>query len=166
MHCYPVALQDPGCKNIYVTYSISTHDSLSDCMNVANMSMCQSRPIEMYIKFTIITEEWVVNSHNWGPYESKHCSYKINDNFLLNSGMRVSNVFFVGGFMKIDIKSFNLVVSILLVAFALMLGVLIMLVGLHLKHVPSCLEYTKKVEEHNHPFVGTMEKGDRYCIKF
>lgn len=76
MFNYPVALQDPGCDNIYLTYSVQTNEQkgcamLEGCTAAAQNTMA-------YIKFTIITEQWVLNDFDFNYDMSDDCVWSLS----------------------------------------------------------------------------------------
>jgi len=96
LHAYPVGFQDPGCNNIYLTYSVGAHETVfmsapnvkpfvPGCEawaiqgNMEQFEDCLQRTMpHNYIKFTIFNEGWIKREPNWSlDYED--CLYKIPD---------------------------------------------------------------------------------------
>lgn len=76
MFNYPVALQDPTCANIYVTYSVQSNEDkgcslLEECSDYSQDTMA-------YIKFTIITEKWVMNNFDYQYDTSEMCTWRLS----------------------------------------------------------------------------------------
>jgi len=76
----PVALQDPNCNNIYVTYSVMS-DETNGCSMLDECSVA-SQGTESYIKFTVINEWWVMNDFNYA-YDSDSCAWKMPDQLVM-----------------------------------------------------------------------------------
>jgi len=75
----PVGLQDPNCNNIYLTYSVIT-DETNGCSMLEECDE-ESQGTLSYIKFTIITEQWVMNDFNY-EYDSDNCAWEIPSQLL------------------------------------------------------------------------------------
>jgi len=86
MSLYPVAIQDPSCDNIYLSWSVETNEQGPglNCQAVANdggtleeYNICRTKSITMqFIKFTVIHESWVLNHHNW-DFDYEGCTWEI-----------------------------------------------------------------------------------------
>jgi len=72
----PVGLQDPNCNNIYLTYSVMT-DETNGC-SMLDVCDVASQGTSSYIKFTIISEQWVMNDFNY-EYDTDNCAWEIPD---------------------------------------------------------------------------------------
>jgi len=75
MFNYPVGMQDPNCDNIYLTYSVETSQKngctmLKECTDSSQNSMS-------YIKFTILTEAWVLNDFEYTYDTSNKCMWQL-----------------------------------------------------------------------------------------
>jgi hypothetical protein len=75
----PVGLQDPDCNNIYITYSVMT-DETNGCSMLDECTVA-SQGTASYIKFTVISEQWVMNDFNY-KYDSDNCAWKIPEDML------------------------------------------------------------------------------------
>jgi len=75
----PVGLQDPQCNNIYLTYSVMT-DETNGC-SMLDVCTVQSQRTMSYIKFTIITEQWVMNDFDY-RYDHDNCLWRIPDSLM------------------------------------------------------------------------------------
>merc|ERR1719433_1441591 len=75
MYNYPVALQDPTCDNIYLTYSVMARESKGCSM----LPVCSdgSAGTEQYIKFVVINEDYIKNEYNWELDTSDKCTWQI-----------------------------------------------------------------------------------------
>jgi len=80
----PVALQDPMCNNIYLTYSVMT-DETNGCSMLDDCTL-ESQGTESYIKFTVINEEWVMNDFSY-QYDYDNCAWKIPEELLMSSSV-------------------------------------------------------------------------------
>lgn len=93
LHAYPVATQDPGCNNIYVTYSVGAHETaftptlpfVPACeawareRDTEEFKECVDRTMpQNYIKFTILHEGWIRRDSDW-KLETEGCWYQIPD---------------------------------------------------------------------------------------
>jgi len=83
---YPSGIQDPTCANVYLTYSVETNEPDQGCGALNNSGkfeeydQCLQRAVTMtYIKFTILNEGWVKNSHEW-ELDYEGCMWGINTN--------------------------------------------------------------------------------------
>jgi len=83
---YPVALQDPLCDNIYLSWSVEVNEQgpKLNCLAIINNGgsvddyfLCIDRSVTMaFIKFSVIHENWVLDNHNWSlDYEG--CTWQI-----------------------------------------------------------------------------------------
>jgi len=77
MFNYPVGMQDPTCDNIYLTYSVETDltngcSMLKECTEASQSTMA-------YIKFTILTEQWVMNDFNYAYDTSDTCTWQLSN---------------------------------------------------------------------------------------
>jgi len=77
----PVGLQDPMCNNIYLTYSVMT-DETNGCSMLDECTL-KSQGTASYIKFTVITEQWVMNDFNY-KYDYDNCAWKIPEQLLMS----------------------------------------------------------------------------------
>jgi len=80
MHLYPVGLQDPTCDNVYLTYSMETNEPRVTCSALSGdeYDTCMEKRITInFIKFTILHESWVLDSHNWA-YDFSGCTWEIS----------------------------------------------------------------------------------------
>jgi len=78
----PVGLQDPNCNNIYLTYSVIT-DETNGCSMLDQCDEATQGTLS-YIKFTIISEHWVMNDFNY-EYDADNCGWVIPDQMLMVS---------------------------------------------------------------------------------
>jgi len=88
MFNYPVALQDPGCDNIYVTYSVQTNElkgcsMLEECSDASQNTMA-------YIKFTVINEDWVKHAFDYHYDSSENCIWQLAEDLHHKSGFQTS----------------------------------------------------------------------------
>jgi len=77
MFNYPVGMQDPSCDNIYLTYSVETDQTngcslLKECTEASQNTMA-------YIKFTILTELWVMNDFDYSYDTSDSCKWQLSN---------------------------------------------------------------------------------------
>jgi len=75
----PVGLQDPQCNNVYLTYSVIT-DETNGC-SMLDVCSVQSQGTMSYIKFTIITEQWVMNDFDYW-YDHDNCIWRIPESLM------------------------------------------------------------------------------------
>lgn len=85
MFNYPVGMQDPNCDNIYLTYSAETNqmngcNMLKECTDASQNSMA-------YIKFTILTEAWVMNDFDYTYDTSDKCMWQLTNSIRKNPVM-------------------------------------------------------------------------------
>jgi len=83
---YPVALQDPLCDNVYLSWSVTVNEQgpKLNCLAIINnggstkdYNMCMTRSVTMaFIKFTVIHENWVLDNHNWS-LDYQGCTWNI-----------------------------------------------------------------------------------------
>jgi len=83
MFNYPVGMQDPSCNNIYLTYSVETDlttgcSLLQECTGESQHSMA-------YIKFTILTEQWVKNDFDYSYDTSDKCMWQLSNSIRKTS---------------------------------------------------------------------------------
>jgi len=76
----PVALQDPNCNNIYVTYSVMT-DETNGCSLLDECTL-DSQGTASYITFTVINEWWVMNDFNY-QYDTDNCAWNMEEQMLV-----------------------------------------------------------------------------------
>jgi hypothetical protein len=76
MFNYPVALQDPNCSRIYLTYSVETNE-LRGCWMLDECSDLSVNH-KAYIKFTIITEKWVINEFDYRYEPTDQCVWELS----------------------------------------------------------------------------------------
>jgi len=83
---YPVALQDPLCDNIYLSWSaaINMQGPGINCQAVLNTGgtkteyqACLNKSVTMmFVKFTVLHETWVLDNHNW-ELDYNGCNWEI-----------------------------------------------------------------------------------------
>jgi len=80
---YPAGIQDPGCANVYLTYSVETYEPIQGCVAWKNSLLfdhyknCLTRAVSLtYIKFTVLSEDWVIDPHGW-DINFQGCRWKI-----------------------------------------------------------------------------------------
>jgi len=77
MFNYPVGMQDPTCDNVYLTYSVET-DLTSGCSMLKECTE-ETQSTMAYIKFTILTEQWVMNDFDYSYDTSDACTWKLSN---------------------------------------------------------------------------------------
>jgi hypothetical protein len=88
MFNYPVALQDPHCSRIYLTYSVETNE-LKGCTLLDRCTHASQHHMA-YVKFTIITEKWVMNDFDYRYEETDECVWELSPAFELLGGFQTS----------------------------------------------------------------------------
>jgi len=80
---YPSGIQDPGCSNVYLTYSVETNEPDQGCIALNNAGAeedyesCLEKAVTMtFVKFTVFNEDWVKNPHSWS-LDLQGCLWKI-----------------------------------------------------------------------------------------
>jgi len=80
---YPAGIQDPGCANVYLTYSVETNEPFQGCVAWNNSLLfndyenCVARAVSLtYVKFTVLSEDWVIDPHGW-ELDFQGCRWKI-----------------------------------------------------------------------------------------
>jgi len=77
MFNYPVGMQDPTCDNIYLTYSVET--DLTEGCSLLKECTEESQHTMAYVKFTILTEQWVINDFQYSYDTSENCMWKLSN---------------------------------------------------------------------------------------
>jgi len=75
MFNYPVAIQDPTCDNILVTYSVMARMA-KGCSMLEECTM-KSAGTQQYIKFTVVNEEYIKDEFNWQLDTTDACTWQI-----------------------------------------------------------------------------------------
>jgi len=106
----PVGIQDPTCDNIYLTYSVMT-DEPSGCALLDECNVL-SQSTKAFIKFTVITEQWVMNDFHY-RYDYENCAWEIPESLALFSSTTFDNKVSSPANMK-TVRILSIIVVVLL----------------------------------------------------